>query len=140
MIPDHIQGLVAVPGGQDLHALVGELLERLLDEQPDVLLVIDDEDRCHAAPFLVSGSPAPANDAGWCHRPQGDPWLPVGPGVSGSTTRRLRGEGRRVGDRQPDPPGRGVVVLEHGCGEEQVALHRPARHGLEGLPTDRQQR
>ena len=44
---DHAEGLLAVGRGQQVDAVVLEFLERLLDEQPDVLLVVDDEDTGH---------------------------------------------------------------------------------------------
>ena len=42
---DRRHGLVAVGRGVQVHGLVEQVLERLLDEQPDVLLVIHDQDR-----------------------------------------------------------------------------------------------
>jgi hypothetical protein len=48
MVPDHVERLLAVGRGQQLDAVVLELLERLFDEQPDVVLVVDDEDRGHS--------------------------------------------------------------------------------------------
>ena len=47
MVLDDADGLVAIGRGEQLHAVVLELLERLLDQQPDVLLVVDDEDGGH---------------------------------------------------------------------------------------------
>ena len=44
---DDVERLVAVARRQQLDAVVLELLERLLDEEPDVLLVVDDEDGRH---------------------------------------------------------------------------------------------
>ena len=47
VVLDHAEGLLAVRRGQQVDAVVLEFLERLLDEQPDVLLVVDDEDTGH---------------------------------------------------------------------------------------------
>ena len=45
--------LISVGCGEQLHAVVLELLERLLDQQPDVLLVVDDEDGWHRVGSLA---------------------------------------------------------------------------------------
>ena len=53
MVSDDIEGDFAVRGRQQLDTLVLELLERLLDQEPDVLFVVDDQDRGHGN--LVGG-------------------------------------------------------------------------------------
>src|SRR4051812_20926909 len=59
---DDLQRLLAVGGGEQVDAVVGQLLQRLFDEQPDVLLVVDDEDApTHAASCSYPGA---SNDSG----------------------------------------------------------------------------
>ena len=57
VVVDHVERFVAVGRGQQLDAIVLELLERLLDEQPDVLLVVDDEDGGHRGSPLGGSKP-----------------------------------------------------------------------------------
>ena len=52
---DDGERLVAVTRGEQFDAVVLELLERLLDEQPDVLLVVDDEDGRHGSSWKRLG-------------------------------------------------------------------------------------
>jgi hypothetical protein len=49
LVLDDDQRLLAVGCGQQLDAIVLELLECLLDEQPDVMLVVGSEDRRHGS-------------------------------------------------------------------------------------------
>jgi hypothetical protein len=47
MVADDVDRDLAIGGGEQLDPVVLELLEGLLDEQPDVLFVVDDQDRGH---------------------------------------------------------------------------------------------
>ena len=62
--------LVPVRGRIELHVLVQELLQGLLDQQPDVLFVVNDQDRSRHAPSLRGLA---AHDAGMEPLAQGEP-------------------------------------------------------------------